>query len=572
MKGSLESDDTAPASQSTEPTARPPANYVLGELLGRGGMGEVVLAEDRKIGRRVAIKRMRAAEPSPDAVARFLREARIQAHLDHPAIVPVHELGTDSAGRPYFTMKRLAGTTLHDLLRTGTATLQKLLRAFVDVCLAIELAHTRGVIHRDLKPANIMLGDYGEVYVLDWGVARVVGDVELGGVVVPAVDGETEQGTVLGTIGYMSPEQLRGEDVTTATDVYALGAILFEILTGQPLHPRGAAMESTLAETAWSPAQRVPERGIAPELDAACAAALVADPTARPRAGELADRVQRYLDGDRDLERRRALAAEHLTAAQAALAAGERPDAVRLAGRALALDPESRDAAALVTQLVLQPPDPPPPGLAARLADFDRDDMARQGRQAAFGLVAYLVFVPVFAILGVRDWSVVIAISSLAIVMMIGSVLVARRRLPSVTWAVIGNVVLTCVLARLYGPLVLGPALAVATVSALASFPTLRPSFGISAMAVAVIAPLVLEQLGVLSPLVTFSSSQITITPDAIAFDATSTPIVIAAGHVAIILIAGGFVSVLARARRDAQRKLAGQQWMLEQAIAVDRA
>ena len=146
--------------------------YQLGPLIGRGGMGEVVLAHDPDIGRDVALKRMKAA--TPELVERFLREARIQARLDHPAIVPVHEVGRDADGVPFFTMKRVTGTTLEKQIETEK--LQRLLRAFIEVCLAIDFAHARGVVHRDLKPSNIMLGDYGEVYVLDWGVARVLDD------------------------------------------------------------------------------------------------------------------------------------------------------------------------------------------------------------------------------------------------------------------------------------------------------------------------------------------------------------------------------------------------------------
>ena len=563
-------DMTAPEAQDATP-ARPPANYELGEVLGRGGMGEVVLAEDKTIGRRVAIKRMRAALPTPDAVARFLREARIQARLDHPAIVPVHEVGEDADGRPYFTMKRLAGITLYDVLKEGKATQQKLLRAFVDVCLAIEFAHERGIVHRDLKPSNIMLGHYGEVYVLDWGVARVTGDAELAGVAIESLAGETQQGAVLGTPGYMSPEQMRGEEVSAATDVYALGAILFEILVGQPLHPRGATMQSTLSDQQWSPARRVPDRSIAPELDMACAGALVADPSERPSARILADRVQRYLDGDRDVERRRVLASDELIAARAALAKNNRVEAMRRAGRALALHPESRDAAAIVSQLILEPPSPPPPGLAKRLAEIDLEDMSRQGRYAGHALGGYLLFLPIFAAVGVRDWGVMIGAVVIVIIMMIGSVLVARRRLPTITWAVFGNAILMLLIARMFGPVVVGPALAVATATALAAFPTLRVSIVLVTMSLSTIIPLVLETLGTIPQLTAFSSSSIVVTPHALDFGPTSTPLVLSAAHVAVIVIVGLVVRSLARARRDAQRKLEGQSWMLEQLLPVER-
>src|SRR5262249_42598837 len=144
--------------------------YAFGEVIGRGGLGEVVLAHDLRVGRDVAIKRLQTSAPTADEIARFLREARIQGRLDHPAVPPVYELGTDLHGRPYFTMKRLAGTTLAEYLKSPEPNRQRLLRAFADVCLAIEFAHSRGVVHRDLKPSNIMLGDYGDVYVLDWGL------------------------------------------------------------------------------------------------------------------------------------------------------------------------------------------------------------------------------------------------------------------------------------------------------------------------------------------------------------------------------------------------------------------
>ena len=156
------------------------ARFHLGERIGAGGMGEVVAARDEQIGRDVAIKRMRAEAPSDRQVARFLREARVQGQLEHPAIAPVHELGRDVDGRPYFAMKKLAGVTLADVLDNADERFprQRLLRAFADVCLAVEFAHTRGVVHRDLKPDNIMLGDFGEVYVLDWGVAKLLGDAQ----------------------------------------------------------------------------------------------------------------------------------------------------------------------------------------------------------------------------------------------------------------------------------------------------------------------------------------------------------------------------------------------------------
>ncbi|MCW5808494.1 MAG: serine/threonine protein kinase, partial [Deltaproteobacteria bacterium] len=274
--------------EQDSPVELPAPGYLIGELIGRGGMGEVLAAVDTRIGREVAIKRMRGEAPSREATARFLREAMVQARLDHPAIAPVHELGADETGQPYFTMKRLTGVTLAAKLADGGATLQLLLRAFVDVCRAISFAHARGVVHGDLKPANIMLGEYGEVYVIDWGIARVVDTARPA----PApVDGAGPS-TPLGTPGYMAPEQLRDGTALPASDAYALGSILFELLAGEPLHPRGTlAIVSTLSTPAASPLERRPDRHVPVELDAITRAALVDDPAARPTARTLADDV-----------------------------------------------------------------------------------------------------------------------------------------------------------------------------------------------------------------------------------------------------------------------------------------
>src|SRR5580698_5971108 len=214
--------------------------YRLGRRIGKGGMGEVMAARDEQVGRDVAIKRMRSANPSPRAVARFLREASVQGRLEHPAIVPVHEIGRDGDGLPFFVMKKLSAVSLVQIL-VDKAPLQSVLRAFTDVCLAVEFAHVRGIVHRDLKPDNIMLGDFGEVYILDWGVAKIADGEPLSRsppIRAPERASETEDGSLIGTPGYMAPEQCCGdvEAIDARADVYALGAILFEILALCPLH------------------------------------------------------------------------------------------------------------------------------------------------------------------------------------------------------------------------------------------------------------------------------------------------------------------------------------------------
>ncbi|HET9988127.1 MAG TPA: serine/threonine-protein kinase, partial [Kofleriaceae bacterium] len=304
--------------------------YVFGEVIGRGGLGEVVIAHDLRVGRDVAFKRLRATAPSDGEINRFLREARIQARLDHPAIPPVYDLGTDDDGRPFFTMKRLAGVTLSELMKSPVANRQRLLRAFADVCLAIEFAHSRGIVHRDLKPANVMLGDFGDVYVLDWGLARVVGEA-VAEVQRDDIDSlDLKESKLLGTPGYMSPEQLqKAAEAGRPADIYALGAILFEMLAGEPLHPRGpTALQSTVSgDVVTSPSKRRPERTIPPELDAIVTIMVAMDPAARPTARKVAERVEAFLDGDRDVARRKTLAVDLVWNARAAFNEGRSAEA-----------------------------------------------------------------------------------------------------------------------------------------------------------------------------------------------------------------------------------------------------
>ncbi len=568
-------DTEPPGATAPEQLVGTPGTYKLGDVIGRGGMGDVVAAEDSNLGRRVAIKRMRGS--SPVGRARFLREVRIQALLDHPAIVPVHELGVDAEGCPFFTMKRLSGTTLMDVLRAGSTTQQRLLRALVDVCLAMDFAHERKVIHRDLKPANIMLGDYGEVYVLDWGVARIVGEVDDVAADAPASatsDVVTQQGAILGTPGYMSPEQMRGREVTSATDVYALGSMLFEILADVPLYPRGDAVASTLADNVIrSPIERAPERSIAPELDDACVRALASAPEDRLSARELADRIQRFLDGDRDVERRRSLAAEHVAAARAALDTGNADDrtrAMRSAGRAIALDPESREAAALVAQFMLEPPATTPPALATRLHELDAEEMMRQGRNAAFALAGYLLFVPVIAMIGVNDWAFVGGAIALVLMMIGLCVYMWLRRTAVIAWTILGSIAVLACVSQMFSPIVVVPALAVGSTAALTASPLVRPATAIVGMVIAVVLPLVLEQLDVIPRTVAFLPDGVALTPALLDLGATSAPIIITIAHCVAILIVGVLVRSVAQGRRQSQRQLESQAWVLEQLLPVE--
>jgi eukaryotic-like serine/threonine-protein kinase len=577
-----ESTDTALsviAPSSPGPMPRPSLReYRIGEVLGRGGMGEVLLAEDLRIGREVAIKRMRFASPSDDALARFLREAKIQARLDHPAIVPVHELGQDADGRPYFTMKRLTKTTLLEVMEAKSATQTKLLRAFVDVCLAIDFAHSRGFIHRDLKPANVVLGNYGEVYVLDWGLARAVGEPDEPRVTgVESLGGDTQVGTVMGTPGYMSPEQLRGEPVGLATDIYALGAILYEILAGRAVHPRGKpAVAATLAGGTLSPNKDAPERNIAPELDQLCTEALAEVPAGRPTARELADRVQQFLDGDRDTERRCALAAELVVAARADLESGDperRAHAMRSAGRALALDPTSEPAAALVGKLMLEPPKVMPPALVNTLAKSELDQASMQAKLAVRTQLSYFAFAPVLLWMGVREWSVFFAIVVLVPAAIGAAYIFVRRPAFRASLAMLINVLLLIILCRLTSPVLIMPGMFAFAATSFAIFPTLIDRWWISILTFSGALALVfgLEATGVWASSWEVSDGRFIAHPPAISIDGTAGTTFMIASAFAIVIVVPMFVRSLALALRKSRQQLEVQAWHLAQLIPETR-
>ncbi len=480
-----------------------PARYRISGSLGAGGMGEVLLATDSQIDREVAIKRM-LLEPSAPAVARFLREAKVQGRLDHPAIVPVHELANDSEGRPFFVMKRLVGTTLGDALARHTNdpryTRQKLLRAFADVCLAIELAHSRNVIHRDLKPANIMLGDYGEVYVLDWGIARVLDETDP--MIAAAPGGErtelTQVGALLGTPGFIAPELLRGEPIETGADVFALGAILFEILAGRPLVSRGS-VAAVLDDFEPRPSVRSPDRDIAPELDAIVVAA-VGPLAQRPSARALADRVEQFLDGDRDLAQRTRLAVAHLDAARVAAESDSTEShalAMREAGRALALDPRS-GAADLLGRLMLQPPKVLPPEVLQRFAELDEQGARLKAKMfwptytISLLLVPLLVWLGFHGVIGISIY-IVVNLTNLA-----GCFFVLARKKASALEMYMSlclNGLLIMVGAINFTPLILAPGITIVTVMMFSSDLRLSLHKVIGIASVAMLIPFVCEKL-----------------------------------------------------------------------------
>ncbi len=240
--------------------------------LAAGGYASVHRALDRNLLRTVAMKVLHPQHLArPTARLRFLEEAQITGQLDHPNIVPVHEMGVDSEGRHFFTMKLVEGETLTamldrvDLAHAPRTELQKLLHIVVRVCDALAFAHSRGVIHRDLKPDNIMVGSHGQVYVMDWGIALLRGGErpsEQGDPKVRIRRGRVDApGTVIGTPAYMAPEQARGEvdAMDHQTDIYMVGAILYTILTGGPPH-QGSGVTQKISRAATGVVEAPQER------------------------------------------------------------------------------------------------------------------------------------------------------------------------------------------------------------------------------------------------------------------------------------------------------------------------
>lgn len=306
----------------------PPRDATLaveGELA-RGGMATIHVAVDLGLKRRVALKQIHASnQDSALAVRSFIREAQITGQLDHPNIVPVHELGVDSEQRLYFTMKLVEGRTLQDLIHALRAThvridahgnelatlvdhddLLRMLDAYNKILDALAFAHSRGVVHLDLKPENVMVGDFGQVYLMDWGIAKVM----------PAPSGgdpltrkrqvsdtlplsAQRENIIMGTPAYMSPEQARGDhrSIDTRTDIFALGAILYEIVTGLPPY-RGRSAVDVLMQAEEANASLPKDLPISRELRRIIGKAMASDPAGRYLNVEsLQADIQRFLRG-----------------------------------------------------------------------------------------------------------------------------------------------------------------------------------------------------------------------------------------------------------------------------------
>jgi serine/threonine protein kinase len=276
--------------------------YRLLERVARGGMGVVYAAQDENLHRRVALKVLDVPGTDGDLANRLIREARVLARLEHPGIVPVHDVGTLADGRVFYAMKFVEGKRLDKYIES-VVSIPDRVRIFLRICDAVAFAHARGVLHRDLKPANIMVGPFGEVLVMDWGLAKILrGDdsnatpaADSDATIIekprltPDSNGSTEisvitgHGTVMGTPGYMSPEQARGdvENLDARSDIFSLGELLRFLLTAD-------------SNSASAPGRRRLEKS----LEAICSKAAALAPAERyPSVPELALDVSRYLDG-----------------------------------------------------------------------------------------------------------------------------------------------------------------------------------------------------------------------------------------------------------------------------------
>jgi tetratricopeptide (TPR) repeat protein len=286
---------TADVAVTTAPDGFPTVpGYVISHEVARGGMGRILAAREVALGREVAIKvLLPGANP-----ARFVSEAKITARLPHPGIPPIYAIGTLADGSPFLSMKFVHGSTLAVDLRARpepTADLPRFVQVFEQVCQAVGFAHARSILHRDLKPTNIMLGAFGEVHVMDWGLAKEVGldtddtEHEPSGSLVGGAIGLTVTGSVMGTPAFMSPEQARGDAVDVRTDVFALGGILCNLLTGQPVHT-GASASDTIQKAATGQLAETHARldacGADPELIAVAKQCLAVDRTERPADGQ----------------------------------------------------------------------------------------------------------------------------------------------------------------------------------------------------------------------------------------------------------------------------------------------
>jgi serine/threonine-protein kinase len=284
--------------------------------IGHGGRSQVHMIYDRMLLRRSAMKILaQRLQPFVEDRQRFIEEAQINGQLDHPNIVPIHEMSVSDEGALYFTMKLVDGHTMDEMLRARTNQVRRFdwvapfLEILVKVCDAVGFAHSRGVIHRDLKPGNIMVGNFGQVYVMDWGMARLVDGHHEVAIARDRHEELDHKGEVLGTPAYMSPEQAFGrhEETDERSDIFSLGATLYHVLTGRPPYDADELMaQLEIARTAMfhPPDHFALARRLPPALARICMKAMAVDPGQRyASASELKEDLLAQLRGGADLPR-----------------------------------------------------------------------------------------------------------------------------------------------------------------------------------------------------------------------------------------------------------------------------
>jgi serine/threonine protein kinase len=569
------------------------SRYEAGPLLGQGGMGEVVLQLDHVIGRHVARKTLLKEVASDRTFARFVREARVQGQLEHPSVVPVYDFGVEASGTPFFTMKRVRGETLGQILEAlsdrnadyqSRFSRHKLLAAFRQVCLAVEYAHLRGVVHRDLKPSNIMLGDFGEVYLLDWGLAKLKSDDVEGRRSEPdAVDEDrTGANDVVGTPAYMAPEQFgAGRNAfDTRQDVFALGAILYEILTLTRYRP-GASF-ATLLPTLIREADRdEPTRpslfapDIAPELDETCTRALASAPAARlESAGAIATVIDHYLEGDRDQGVRKAMAATLLESARALIEKGKDDASVRVlamrnAIKALALTPDDVETQRLLLSLVVDGSGKLPAEAEAEFeaSDFDLD--AHRARLGIMGLGAWFIALPFALWVGIRSSAAIGVMGGLTLAAMVYMMAVLRYRTRATRHVIAIALLLATTLAvasAWLGPFVLVPVgtCGIAVLFGSRATPKERPWL-VLIWGLAVLAPFGVELLHIFPPAYTFEAGNIVLHPRALNLPEGVTLFALAYTSLTFLVLPMLFLGQLRDRQRDGDRRLFVQAWHLRQ-------
>jgi eukaryotic-like serine/threonine-protein kinase len=575
--------------------------YRISKRIGEGAMGEVVVTRDTLMLRDVAMKRLLPAhhQQRPDLRERFMREARVQGQLEHPSVVPVYEIGVDHEGREYFTMKRVRGRTLEEVvqgLRDGDPHVvaeysrRKIVTAISRVCLAVAFAHERGVIHRDLKPANIMLGDYGEVHVLDWGIAKIVGlddpspeaAVDLGRDRL-----HTEAGFVVGTPGYMAPEQARGETRTYGgrSDIYSLGAILFEALTLERLHNHPQVEHVLLATVSGTddvrPSVRAPRLDLPEGLDEIIVRATALHPEQRfATAREMNDAIEKLLDGDRDTRRRAEIAAHHTAAAKAALsvarrggveANGQHRRAVGELLRALALDPNNDEARSTMVQLLLEPVEKLPEGAYAELAEIDKLDRTRASRANGWAFLAWIAIFPLMFAMGIRERNLLLGLGAgcVALIAYTWWMATTQRVQPRyMALALVFTFGIVGASTYFFGPLFFTPGLSVtAAASSLVAIRANRRARYLVLLGslAAVLVPAILDLTGVIPSRYAFDGTGLTILPGLVNFPGRATWAFLLVANVMTVVVANLLVGRAVARLLRAERRLFAQAWRLRQ-------